>query len=72
MALHTCPYMTAGCPHYKQACTDPESKDCLYVQNTTANLASTFAVLSMPGAEKLPQEMTQKMKAKIQTFMLQE
>jgi hypothetical protein len=43
MALATCPWMAARCPHYISACNDAESKHCFYVKNSsrTAFLALT-------------------------------
>jgi len=45
MPLEICPQMTARCPHYRDACKDRESKQCLYVQiNTASKLLSLQAI----------------------------
>ncbi len=45
MGLRVCPWMVARCPHFTADCKAPESRDCLYVKNTTQSALVTLTQL---------------------------
>jgi hypothetical protein len=53
MALDNCPHMTARCPHYRRECNDQASKQCHYIQRTTASMMTVVASLHAIGVDRL-------------------
>lgn len=51
MVLEKCPHMTALCPHYREGCNDPASKDCHHIKRTTASMVTVASLLAF-GVER--------------------